>query len=117
MIARLAAIFFIFICTALAWLILGGTLQQRSDSADSQLRGRVASTWGTAHEQRPPTASWQRDSVHTVTTMENGKSVEKTEKIRVTEFLPLESTAASAAFDLDHRQKGLRWYSTYKVAF
>jgi len=31
--------------------------------------------------------------------------------------LPLESSRVQAALALDHRQKGLLWYSTYKVAF
>jgi len=35
----------------------------------------------------------------------------------VTDFLPVESSRIDVALDLDYRQKGLLWYSTYKVAF
>ena len=31
--------------------------------------------------------------------------------------LPLERTRINSAIDLEHRQKGLLWYSTYKIAF
>ena len=31
--------------------------------------------------------------------------------------LPLESSKINVDLDLQHRQKGLLWYSTYKVAF
>jgi len=41
----------------------------------------------------------------------------KTVKDEVTTMLPLESSAVDVALDLEHRQKGLLWYSTYKVAF
>ena len=37
-------------------------------------------------------------------------------KTVVTE-LPLESSRINVDLDLQHRQKGLLWYSTYKVAF
>ena len=35
----------------------------------------------------------------------------------MTTTLPLESSAIDVALDLEHRQKGLLWYSTYKVGF
>lgn len=31
--------------------------------------------------------------------------------------LPLESSRVNVDLNLEHRQKGLLWYSTYKVAF
>src|SRR5207302_1715669 len=36
---------------------------------------------------------------------------------KVTTDLPLESSHISVDLNLEHRQKGLLWYSTYKVAF
>ena len=35
----------------------------------------------------------------------------------VTDNLPLDSSRVDVRFNLEHRQKGLLWYSTYKVAF
>jgi hypothetical protein len=56
MMMRTAAIGFIFFCTAIGWAILAGTIFYRTYSSDSQLRGKVASTWGAPQEQcpRPP---------------------------------------------------------------
>ena len=48
---------------------------------------------------------------------ENGKKIVKTIQEEVTIPLSLESSAVDVALDLEHRQKGLLWYSTYKVAF
>src|SRR5439155_7418181 len=41
----------------------------------------------------------------------------RTQTVRTRIPVRLEQTRASVAFDLDHRQKGLLWYSTYAVAF
>src|SRR5207244_13351376 len=35
----------------------------------------------------------------------------------VTTVLPLESSHLNVGLNLEHRQKGLLWYNTYKVAF
>ena len=40
-----------------------------------------------------------------------------TDRVRVQTPLSLEQTRGSVDFKLDHRQKGLLWYSTYGVAF
>jgi hypothetical protein len=57
MVKRIAAIVFIFACMAVAWAILGSTVFYRRYSSPSELRGRVASTWGTPQEQVPRTAT------------------------------------------------------------
>src|SRR5205814_6045420 len=41
----------------------------------------------------------------------------KTVQEEVTSELPLESSSIDVKLDLEHRQKGLLWYSTYAVAF
>ena len=43
---RIFAIIFIFICTSVAWAILGGTIFSRTYSLDEVAANRVASTWG-----------------------------------------------------------------------
>ena len=92
---RLLALIFIFGCTSAAWMILGATVFYRTYHFDSNLRNRVASIWGSSHEQRPP---------HATATCGGGR-------------LPLEKSRITTAVDLDHRQKGLLWYNTYRVAF
>src|SRR6202008_4648402 len=46
-----------------------------------------------------------------------GKKVVKTVKENLVTPLPLESSNIDVNLDLEHRQKGLLWYSTYKVGF
>jgi Inner membrane protein CreD len=99
---RLFAVLFIFVCTCFAWWILGVSIFQRTGSSDTKLRGSVASTWGEEQTARPPTAAavvpLPKDAEHEVP-------------------LELASTKADATLDLAYRQKGLLWYSTYRVDF
>src|SRR5258708_37862716 len=48
---------------------------------------------------------------------ENGKKIEIVTQEKVTNLLPLESSHLNVDLNLEHRQKGLLWYSTYKVGF
>jgi hypothetical protein len=57
---RIVAIAFIFVCTSIAWAILGGTIFTRTYSQDAVAENRVASTWGAPQYQSPPTASFTR---------------------------------------------------------
>jgi hypothetical protein len=134
MVKRLIAIAFIFACTTAAWMILGAAVFSRTNSSDQRLRGRVASTWGTAQEQRAPDAFIERTETRLVDAPpERGRerdvqsarptaapattATTRTETIRIRIPATLEQTRATAVFDLDHRQKGLLWYSTYGVIF
>ena len=114
---RIAAIIFIFICTSVAWAILGGTIFSRTYSLDEIAENRVASTWGTPQNQAPPVASFKQIVSRKEESTENGKKIVKTINDEVTTQLPLESSTVDVALDLEHRQKGLLWYSTYKVAY
>lgn len=117
MFKRIAAIVFIFGCTAVAWVILGASIFERTNSADKNLRGQVESIWGTPHTQAAPTAKGAELVTKVTKVTEDGKRVTREATIR--EELPfvLERTRAQVALDLEHRQKGLLWYSTYRVAF
>lgn len=117
MIKRIAAITFIFLCTALGWVILGATIFQRTYSSDSSSESRVASTWGAPQNQSPPTASFEELVPKKETSTENGKKIEVVTQEKVTRPLPLESSHLKIDLNLEHRQKGLLWYSTYKVGF
>ncbi len=117
MLKRLAAIALIFFSAAVAWTVLGSTILYRTYGSDSSLRGRVVSTWGAPQEQSPPTASFDQIMPKTVSSLEDGKKIERTVQERLAMPLPLEGSQVDVALDLEHRQKGLLWYSTYKVAF
>jgi inner membrane protein involved in colicin E2 resistance len=117
MFKRIAAITFIFFCTAVAWGILGATIFQRTYDLGSSSESRVASTWGAPQNQVPPTASFDELVPKKDVTTENGRKIETITQEKVTTPLPLESSHLSVDLNLEHRQKGLLWYSTYKVAF
>jgi inner membrane protein involved in colicin E2 resistance len=114
---RIIAIVFIFICTSVAWAILGGTVFSRTYDSASLSSDRVASTWGTEQNQGPPTASFKTVVEKKEETLENGKKIVKKVTEEFITPLPLESSRVDVDLDLQHRQKGLLWYSTYKVGF
>ena len=117
MLKRILAIIAIFACTCVAWMILGTSIYLRTESAGSELSSRVASTWGTAQEQHPPLASYVTKVTKTVETEENGKKIKKTETHDVSNVVPLDSSQIEADLHIDYRQKGLLWFSTYRVGF
>ena len=114
---RIIAIALIFVCTSIAWAILGATIFSRTYDSASSSDNRVASTWGAPQDQALPSASYTELVPKKEESTENGKKIIKTIQEEVTKQLPLESSAIDVNLDLEHRQKGLLWYSTYKVAF
>ncbi len=104
MFKRIVAIGFILVCTAIAWAILGTTIFARTENRTGGLASRVESTWGAPQQQLPPSAYYTEPAA------------DKTSK-PCSRAVPLESSRVRVGFDLDHRQKGLLWYATYKVAF
>jgi Inner membrane protein CreD len=114
---QLAALIFIFACTSVAWMILGGTISLRTNDSNAQLQGHVASTWGAAQEQAPPTATYTRTETSPVAYWENGKSVIRSSRTERHISVPIQASRIRVNFHLDPRQKGLLWYSTYAVEF
>ena len=117
MIRQLVALVFIFVCTTIAWMILGGTLSSRTYSSNSQLQGQVASTWGAPQVQSPPTAVYKVTETRTVKEDDHGKTTIRTENIVNAYSLPVDASHIDVKLNLDHRQKGLLWYATYGVDF
>src|ERR1043166_276046 len=117
MVKNIAAITFIFLCTAVGWAILGTTIFQRTYSSGSASDSSVASTWGAPQKQSPPTASFEETVAKKEVTTQNGARVETVTQEKVLTQLPLESSHLNVDLNLEHRQKGLLWYSTYKVGF
>ncbi len=107
---------FIFICTTIAWAILGGTILSRTYSSDSRLKGSVANTWGAEQTQTPPSAAYFVEQLRQEEVTENGKKVTREVKVSEPVTLPLESSKIAVDLNLEHRQKGMLWYSTYVVA-
>src|SRR4026209_2264662 len=103
---RIIAIVFIFICTSVAWGILGGTIFSRTYDSSSLSSDRVASTWGTEQNQSPPSASFTTVVEKKEETLENGKKIVKKVKEEFVTPVPLESSQIDVNLDLLHRQKG-----------
>src|SRR6185369_10510081 len=114
---RLVAIIFIFICTSVAWIILGATLFARTYDSSSVASGKVESTWGAPQNQGPPSGSFMTQVPKQIDTVENGQIIKTTLNENVRVELPLESSKINVDLNLEHRQKGLLWYSTYRVRF
>jgi inner membrane protein involved in colicin E2 resistance len=117
MLKRIIAIAFIFAGASVAWVILGGTIFSRTYDSGSELGERVVSLWGAPQAQSPPSAFVAHTEPKTTETVENGKRKTVTEQLTVMDVLPVEASRVDVNLDLDYRQKGLLWYSTYRVAF
>ncbi len=100
---RISALVFIFASTAVAWWFLGATIYTRTYSSDIDLKGKVMSNWGTPQTQTAPTAC-------VAIPLPNPQETRQL-------AMPLESSHLNVALNLDYRQKGLLWYSTYRVDF
>ncbi len=114
---RIIAIIFIFILTTIAWAILGATILTRTYDSKGISSSRVESTWGTHQEQTSPTALFKTYTQRPQEVVENGIKVTRYATEVTTTDLPLESSKIDVNLNLEHRQKGLLWYSTYKVDF
>src|SRR5258705_12607856 len=117
MLKRIIAIVAIFLCTAVALAILGSTIFYRTYNAESGLAGRVASTWGAPQGQAPSAIAYEWPEEKTVEVEEKGKKITRTERQIHSEPVRIDASRVAAAFHLDYRQKGLLWFSTYKVDF
>lgn len=117
MIRRMLAIGFIFACTAIAWWVLAGITSSRTHQADQGLRSRVMQLWGAPQSQQPPALAVVRHETEQVETEVNGIKSRKAVVRRIVEPFALQGSDVRAALSLEHRQKGLMWYATYKVRF
>jgi hypothetical protein len=120
---RLLAIGFIWLCCGAAWSILGATLLHRSSTSTGGLEAKVQGLWGPPQRQEPPRAGWQSVEPRTFQEerIEPGKdraiTVSVVRQVAVEHPLPLEESDLAADLALEHRQKGLLWFPTYRVRF
>lgn len=102
---RILAISFIYVCTALGWIILSGTMMLRIKAQDDKLRDAVGQLWGTKQIQQAPLVYY------------NPARAGRTKTQETMECLALDASNIEVDLKLDHRKKGLLWYSTYRVKF
>jgi len=108
-------------CTA-SWMLLGSTLLVRSGETSSALVNEVHQLWGPPLDQGAPGAQYteQRPREEKRTLYDPAGRPYETTVQRMEEVafsLPLVSTRAQVALQLEHRQKGLLWFPTYGVDF
>jgi inner membrane protein involved in colicin E2 resistance len=113
----MAAIIFIFLCIAGAWAILGNTVMYRTTTQDESLKTAVGQLWGTQQRQSAPHLYYQTIQQTKVETTKGDKTVTETRDTAIDHPLLLDGSDIKVKLNLDYRQKGLLWYSTYRVKF
>src|SRR5688572_10762378 len=116
MLKRIVAIGFFFLVATIAWVSLGSTIVYRTADQDSSLREEVGQLWGTPLVQKTPSALLVVYEKAKATKGNKPPAVEeKIESGRLA--VPIVENKIRADLQLDQRQKGLLWYSTYRVHF
>ena len=114
---NIAALIFIFICTSIAWMILGGVTSARTHDQDTKLRSVVGQLWGTVQRQSAPYIYYQTKKETKVKTIRGSETIFETRVETFDHPVAIESSDIDVGLQLEHRKKGLLWYSVYKVNF
>ena len=114
---KLPFIFLIYVFIVVAWLILGATILKRTHTQDYKLRGMVSQLWGTMQVQKAPSIYYKTKEKKEIQRVEAGKTIKESETYIVTHPLSLKASEIDVSLSLEHRKKGLLWYSTYVVDF
>jgi len=93
MFRHIAAIAAIFAGTCVGWLILGSTVQARTEESTGRMRDKVVGLWGGPHAQYAPVAT-------------DGERISQPH-----------TSDVNVVLHLEYRRKGLLWYSTYTSDF
>ena len=118
MVKTIVAIVIVYVVAVVGWITLAGTITYRTDHQDTQLKNEVGQLWGAPLEQKAPQASLTIDSSdRTVNAVNNGIVYTRPRAEPEKHELPITENEISVGLDLDQRQKGLLWYSTYRVRF
>lgn len=145
--AGLAAIILILVGSSIAWMVLSAAMSSRSHESEGAMSDAVGGLWGTAHSQAAPyvridwktTERVKLSDEEQLDLLQKKKDEEKRLSARLkrpekpvyladaelfrdevrswTQPVELDSSSVDVALSLDYRQKGLLWFSTYKVNF
>ena len=117
MIRRLAALILIYLATVAAWMILGSTVVFRTHQQDQKLKDAVGQLWGTVQVQQAPAVFYETKRENETKRVDAGKTTSEIQTEIVPNYVPLKGSTIDTSLSLQHRQKGLLWYSTYTVRF
>ncbi|HEV3152962.1 MAG TPA: inner membrane CreD family protein [Candidatus Baltobacteraceae bacterium] len=93
----LSAVALVFVGASIAWLILGGTLVQRTGDSDTEQRAHLSTQWGSPQVQQAPVIT--------------------AGPVKHVVVIPIRSSRINVALNLEQRRKGLLWYNLYDVQF
>lgn len=114
---QIGAMFVIFICTTLAWIILGNVTTFRTQTQDTKLSGAVGILWGKPQSQCAPDVYYITTQEKKVTTYSGEEKIVETKIDTTRHPINISGSDINVNISLEHRKKGLLWYSTYKVNF
>jgi inner membrane protein involved in colicin E2 resistance len=117
MIKRILAITFIYVCTAVAWLVLSSYMELRTHQQDAKLKNDVGKLWGTPHRQLAPLVYYVTRNETKVQTIRGGETISEAKVETFKHSFPLSKSDIHVRLNLDHRRRGLLWYSTYSVNY
>ena len=125
MFTRIAAIGFVYLIATLGWVALGTTIAYRTDNQDASLKSEVGQLWGTPLVQQSPEASLLIERAVENKAQAQGAQVPQTTQNKSAAQappadkygVPIVENDIRVGLELDQRQKGLLWYSTYRVRF
>jgi hypothetical protein len=111
MLRKLVAIAIIWAGASIAWAVLAQTLVQRTAESDNDQRAALERLGGSPQTQEVPTFFYDVPIAPP-----RGPRIHLPPSVRTTGAAPA-SSQIRVDLDLDQREKGLLWYSTYAVAF
>jgi len=114
---HIAALIFIFLFTSFAWVILGMKTLVRTEEKDNSLKNAVDQLWGSEQQQKAPELYYLEKEKHTTTKTVGTDTSFETDFVSVQKRTTITGSDITAKFQLEHRKKGLLWYSTYRVKF
>jgi hypothetical protein len=118
MVKRIAAIAVVYLVAVVGWITLAGTISYRTENQDVALKQQVGHLWGTPLEQRAPSAVLIVENKPVLAESGGSKKVVIVRAASTDKYdLPLVQSEINVGLELDQRQKGLLWYSTYRVRF
>ncbi len=117
MIKRILGIAVIFILTTIAWFILGGVTMSRTSSRSMSLKSDVEDLWGSRIEQNAPVVYFETKVRKLVSSVSGDKTIQEYRDVVDTQYVELTGTNIQSVIQLQHRKKGLIWYSTYVLDF
>jgi hypothetical protein len=109
----IVAIGIVYLMAVFGWLVLGSTIDIRTNSQDGRLKQSVGELWGTPLEQRAPKASLEVERAAPAARL-GVPLIPKTPEVESID-VPLISSDVKIGLDLEQRQKGLLWYSMFKA--